>query len=117
MKRDQPTSPSEFCGPEADRRAAAVEAALGTDAETLTDVVWLLRYTTVKYGIQWLAHGEPDPQAAAPFVPDWQGLAREAMTRVPLGAGVYEHQIEMIGRLQAEAYRLGKIHGGDEHSQ
>jgi hypothetical protein len=47
------TTDAEYRGPEADARAAQISATLGTDAETLTDTVWLLRYTTVKYDIQW----------------------------------------------------------------
>lgn len=49
---------AQYCGPEADARAAAIEATLGTEAESLTNVVWLLHYTTVKHDIQWPTHAE-----------------------------------------------------------
>lgn len=50
----QTTDPlDEYRGPEADAKAERIQATLGTDAETLTDDVWLLRYTTVKHNIQW----------------------------------------------------------------
>lgn len=48
----------EYRGPEADAKAVRIQATLGTDAETLTDDVWLLRYTTVKHNIQWPTHEE-----------------------------------------------------------
>ena len=50
-KPDNPTT--DYAGPAADARAETIETTLGTDRETLTDTVWLLRYTTVKHGIQW----------------------------------------------------------------
>ena len=43
----------EYQGPIADARAAAIEGTLGTDAESLPVTVWLLRYTTVQFNIQW----------------------------------------------------------------
>lgn len=49
---------AEYRGPAADARAAAIEATAGTEAEKLTDIVWLLRYTTVKHDIQWPTHAE-----------------------------------------------------------
>lgn len=56
MSDDDPRA--QYRGPEADARALAIEAALGTDAERLTDVVWLLRYTTVRNDIQWPTYDE-----------------------------------------------------------
>lgn len=49
---------AEYTGPEADAKAARIQATLGTDAETRTDAVWLLRYTTVKHAIQLPTHTE-----------------------------------------------------------
>ena len=43
----------EYRGPGAEARAARIAETLGTDSETLIDVVWLLRYTTVRDNIQW----------------------------------------------------------------
>lgn len=51
-------SRAQYRGPEAEARALAIKATLGTDAERLTDVVWLLRYTTVKNDIQWPTYDE-----------------------------------------------------------
>jgi hypothetical protein len=59
LLNEQTTDPtSEYRGPEADAKAARIQATLGTDAETLVDTVWLLRYTTVKHNIQWPTHDE-----------------------------------------------------------
>ena len=44
----RPPASDEYIGPEADARAAAIEATLGTEAERLTDTVWLMRYTMAK---------------------------------------------------------------------
>lgn len=57
-KSDTTDPLAQYRGPEADARATAIQATVGTDAETLTDVVWLLRYTTVKHDIQWPTHAE-----------------------------------------------------------
>src|SRR5579859_4916655 len=52
--KSETTGPmAEYIGPEADAKAAAIDATLGTDNETTADVIWLLRYTTVKHNIQW----------------------------------------------------------------
>ena len=48
----EPTN-TPYTGPSADARAAAIEATLGTDAESLVDTVWLLRYVAVRYGVRW----------------------------------------------------------------
>jgi hypothetical protein len=59
MSDNKTTDPcAEYRGPQADAKAAQIESALGTDAEMLTDTVWLLRYTTVKNNIQWPTHEE-----------------------------------------------------------
>lgn len=51
-----PANPQqEYTGPSADAKAAAIDATLGSDDETAADVIWLLRYVTVRYGIRWPA--------------------------------------------------------------
>ena len=55
---DNPAVDAEFQGPKADARAVAVEAVLGTDAETVTDTIWLLRYTIAKHNTQLPTHEE-----------------------------------------------------------
>ena len=37
--------PYDYFGPEADAKAARIEGELGTEAESLLDVFWLIRYT------------------------------------------------------------------------
>ncbi len=55
----EPTDPlDEYRGPKADAKAALIEQTLGTETEILTDVVWLLRYITVKHSIQWATWDE-----------------------------------------------------------
>lgn len=49
---DRKPETTEYIGPEAEAKAERIRATLGTDAETLTDDVWLLRYMTVKHRIQ-----------------------------------------------------------------
>lgn len=42
---------TEYRVPALGARAAAINAALGADAESQVETVWLLRYTTVKHDI------------------------------------------------------------------
>jgi hypothetical protein len=58
MKTETTDSSAEYRGMDADARAAQIRTTLGTAAETLVNVVWLLRYTTVKHNIRWPTHAE-----------------------------------------------------------
>jgi hypothetical protein len=58
MSKGEVDADAQYRGPRADARAARIQAMAGTDAETLADAVWMLRYTSVKHGIQWPTHQE-----------------------------------------------------------
>jgi hypothetical protein len=49
---------TEYRGDAADAKAAAIEATLGTESESLIDTVWLLRYTTAKHDIRFSTQAE-----------------------------------------------------------
>jgi hypothetical protein len=52
------------------------------------------------------------PTKNVPFVPNWRELAQQAASSLPRSVPLQHDRVyEMIEKMQAEAYRLGRLHG------